>query len=130
MSFFCTVGCTHDPHPHAFINIRIGVPGVGKTLTAETLATVLKRRLLRIDASDFRYGDTAQVSNTFTSYFRMAHSWGSILLLSVRPFRSSRIIECNANDNSDEADVFLQNRERDEIKQNALVSGVSSTNSV
>ena len=62
-------------------NGQSGVPGVGKTMTAETVAKVLKRRLLRIDASDLDYQNPAQVSKTLKGYFRMAHLWGAILLL-------------------------------------------------
>ncbi|KAL3421660.1 hypothetical protein PVAG01_05816 [Phlyctema vagabunda] len=80
-----------------------GIPGVGKTMTAETLAKSQRRRLLRIDASDFQHNDPAQVSSAFKKFFHMATSWGYLLLL-------------------DEADVFLQSRKHDEQNQNALVS--------
>jgi ATP-dependent Clp protease ATP-binding subunit ClpA len=63
------------------LTMQSGIPGVGKTTTAETLAMSLKRPLLRIDASDFNYEDTAQVSMTLQRYFHLAHSWGAILLL-------------------------------------------------
>ena len=36
---------------------KLGLPGVGKTMTAETLARALKIPLVRIDASDFDYGN-------------------------------------------------------------------------
>ncbi|CZR62655.1 uncharacterized protein PAC_12552 [Phialocephala subalpina] len=80
-----------------------GVPGVGKTTTAEALARYLKRHILRIDASDFDYQHPGQVGSILKKYFQLAYSWGVILLL-------------------DEADVFLQARTQYEIKQNALVS--------
>ncbi|KAI6083724.1 P-loop containing nucleoside triphosphate hydrolase protein [Hypoxylon rubiginosum] len=80
-----------------------GVPGTGKTMTAETLARREGRYLLRIDASDFQYEDQAQVGSVLKKHFHIAHSWGVILLL-------------------DEADVFLQLRRRAEMSQNALVA--------
>ncbi|KAJ5698189.1 P-loop containing nucleoside triphosphate hydrolase protein [Penicillium macrosclerotiorum] len=80
-----------------------GVPGVGKTMTAETLSLALKRPLLRIDASDLEHKNPNQVSEVFKRRFEMSSSWGALLLL-------------------DEADVFLQDRKRSEIDQNALVS--------
>ncbi|KAI0892615.1 P-loop containing nucleoside triphosphate hydrolase protein [Annulohypoxylon nitens] len=80
-----------------------GVAGVGKTMTAEALAQLQQRRLLRIDAADMDYQNTGQVSATLKTFFELAHAWGTILLL-------------------DEADVFLQLRKRQELAQNALVS--------
>jgi ATP-dependent 26S proteasome regulatory subunit len=62
-------------------NIVSGVPGVGKTMTAETLARSLQRRMLRIDASDFEHNNAGQVSEVFKRYFHMASSWGALLLL-------------------------------------------------
>lgn len=62
-------------------NIVPGIPGVGKTMTAETLARSLQRRMLRIDASDFEHNNAGQVSEVFKRYFHMASSWGALLLL-------------------------------------------------
>jgi hypothetical protein len=80
-----------------------GVPGVGKTSTAESVASFTKRPLYPITCGDL--GETARdVEESLEAHFTLAHRWGCILLL-------------------DEADVFLAKRERGDIKRNALVSG-------
>ncbi|KAJ0423901.1 P-loop containing nucleoside triphosphate hydrolase protein [Aspergillus carlsbadensis] len=79
-----------------------GVPGVGKTSTAESIASFTKRPLYPITCGDL--GETArEVEESLEAHFTLAHRWGCILLL-------------------DEADVFLAKRERGDIKRNALVS--------
>lgn len=88
-------------------------------MTAETLARSLGRRLLRIDASDFEHHNASQVSDVFKRYFHMASSWGALLLLYVCP--ATPLLHILTIE-SDEADVFLQTRQRVELAQNALVS--------
>ncbi|WDK22763.1 hypothetical protein CGRA01v4_14053 [Colletotrichum graminicola] len=79
-----------------------GVPGVGKTSTAETVAQYYNKPLLPITCGDL--GMTpAEVENNFQSSFQMAQAWDCVLLL-------------------DEADVFLAERSQDNIERNALVS--------
>ncbi|KAL8758367.1 MAG: hypothetical protein Q9199_001542 [Rusavskia elegans] len=79
-----------------------GVPGVGKTSTAECVAAYTKRPLFPITCGDI--GQTApEVETNLEHIFRLARKWGCILLL-------------------DEADVFLAKRERDSIDRNALVT--------
>ena len=76
--------CITDPIPgkgEGLIILLHGIPGVGKTMTAETLAASLGRRLLCIDGSDFEYNNAAQVSEVFKRYFHMAPAWGALLLL-------------------------------------------------
>ncbi|KDN61098.1 hypothetical protein CSUB01_07051 [Colletotrichum sublineola] len=82
-----------------------GVPGVGKTSTAETVAQYYNKPLLPITCGDL--GMTpAEVENNLQSSFQMAQAWDCVLLL-------------------DEADVFLAERSHDNIERNALVSGKS-----
>ncbi|KAM7222208.1 hypothetical protein V8F06_002480 [Rhypophila decipiens] len=79
-----------------------GVPGVGKTSTAECVAAELKRPLLPITCGDI--GTTASAAeSTLESFCTLAHAWRCVLLL-------------------DEADVFLTKRETGNIVRNSLVS--------
>lgn len=80
-----------------------GPPGVGKTATAEAVALKFKRPLFPITCGDLGY--TAEtLEKSLNDIFRLAHHWGCVLLL-------------------DEADVFITQRERHDLKRNALVSG-------
>ncbi len=80
-----------------------GEPGVGKTLTAESVADFCGRPLLRLDAACL--GTTAaDVEASLSSILRFATKWSAVALL-------------------DEADVFLEQRHTNNIKHNALVSG-------
>ena len=81
-----------------------GVPGVGKTSTAESVASYTGRPLFPITCGDI--GQTAsEVEQNLEAIFFLARKWGCVLLL-------------------DEADVFLAKREKggDNIDRNALVS--------
>ena len=81
-----------------------GVPGVGKTSTAESVASYTGRPLFPITCGDI--GQTAyDVEKNLEAIFLLARRWGCVLLL-------------------DEADIFLAKRERggDSIDRNALVS--------
>ena len=81
-----------------------GVPGVGKTSTAESVASYTGRPLFPITCGDI--GQNAyDVEKNLEAIFLLARKWGCVLLL-------------------DEADVFLAKRERggDSIDRNALVS--------
>lgn len=80
-----------------------GVPGVGKTATAEAVAIESQKPLFVITCGDL--GLTAEdVETKLGNVFRLAHLWDCVLLL-------------------DEADVFLSQRSRMDMKRNALVSG-------
>ena len=81
-----------------------GVPGVGKTSTAESVASYTRRPLFPITCGDI--GQTApDVERNLESIFLLARKWGCVLLL-------------------DEADVFLAKRAPggDAVDRNALVS--------
>lgn len=79
-----------------------GVPGVGKTSTAECVAEYTNRPLLSITCGDI--GDNAaDVQKHLEYYLNLAHRWGCVMLL-------------------DEADVFLTARSRDDMHRNAVVS--------
>ncbi|KAL4759188.1 ATP-binding protein [Aspergillus foveolatus] len=79
-----------------------GVPGVGKTSTAETIAHQWKKPLLPITYGDLGLSPS-NVESKLKDVFRLAQLWGCILLL-------------------DEADVFLSERKATDLERNALVS--------
>jgi len=84
-----------------------GEPGVGKTATAEAVAQKYGRPLFPITCGDL--GTTPEgVEKSLKEYFRLAHLWDCVLLL-------------------DEAEVFISQRERNDFKRNALVSGKLSS---
>lgn len=85
-----------------------GAPGVGKTATAEAIATEYGRPLFPITCGDLGTSP-ASVETTLRNIFRYAHLWQCILLL-------------------DEADVFVTQRERGghNFEKNALVTGKSA----
>lgn len=79
-----------------------GVPGVGKTATAEAVAMENRKPLFVITCGDL--GLTPhEVEHSLKNVFRLAHLWDCVLLL-------------------DEADVFLSQRSKLDMKRNALVS--------
>ena len=80
-----------------------GVPGVGKTATAEAIAQVNTKPLFTITCGDLGF-EPGKVDESLRNIFRLAHLWDCVLLL-------------------DEADVFLSRREVYDLNRNALVSG-------
>ena len=80
-----------------------GVPGVGKTSTAECVAEANKKPLFSITCGDLGFSP-ADVESNLSEIFRLAHLWDCVLLL-------------------DEADVFLAQRTKQDLNRNALVSG-------
>ena len=79
-----------------------GTPGVGKTLTAEGIAELLKCPLYCVSAGELGT-NPRELEQELTKILDVAHSWGAVLLL-------------------DEADVFLEARTAQDIHRNALVS--------
>lgn len=79
-----------------------GGPGLGKTLTVESIADLLKRPLYMVSAGDLGTSSTT-LERELQSILDIAHAWGAVLLL-------------------DEADVFLEKRSTHDIHRNALVS--------
>ncbi|GIC93697.1 ATP-binding protein [Aspergillus udagawae] len=79
-----------------------GPPGVGKTLTAESVAEVMKVPLYVMSAGDL--GTSASsVEEALKDILRMVPKWGAVLLL-------------------DEADVFMEARNSTDLLRNELVS--------
>lgn len=79
-----------------------GPPGVGKTLTAETIALTTGRPLLTVSVAEI--GVTARdAEKSLTPVFADAARWGAVLLM-------------------DEADVFVEERTKGALERNALVS--------
>ncbi|KAJ3544217.1 hypothetical protein NM208_g3182 [Fusarium decemcellulare] len=79
-----------------------GVPGVGKTATAEAAAFEYGKPLFAITCGDLGL-TPKEVEESLTNIFRLAHLWQCVLLF-------------------DEADVFLAQRSRYDLTRNALVS--------
>jgi SpoVK/Ycf46/Vps4 family AAA+-type ATPase len=79
-----------------------GVPGVGKTSTAETIAEATGRPLLPVTCGDIGENAT-DVEKNLEQIFTNSHRWGCVLLL-------------------DEAEVFLTKRNVNDFMRNAMVS--------
>lgn len=80
-----------------------GVPGVGKTSTAECIAQSTRKPLFPITCGDLGL-TPKEVEESLQSVFQLAQAWDCVLLL-------------------DEADIFLAQRTKTDLKRNALVSG-------
>jgi hypothetical protein len=63
--------------------ILSGVPGVGKTMTAEALAKVSKKPLMKIGARELDYASPSRTSADLDRYFKLAKNFGAILLMYV-----------------------------------------------
>jgi SpoVK/Ycf46/Vps4 family AAA+-type ATPase len=80
-----------------------GPPGVGKTLTAETIAEATGKPLFIVSVAEIGL-DAAKAEKNLQQMFDLASAWGAILLV-------------------DEADVFLEARSSESgTERNALVS--------
>ena len=80
-----------------------GPPGTGKTLSAEVVAELTERPLLSLTCGDL--GTTAvDVEKNLNRWMSYRELWGAVVLL-------------------DEADIYLESRELNEVERNSLVSG-------
>ena len=79
-----------------------GVPGVGKTATAECVAASYGKPLLPITCGDLGL-KPKEVESTLYTAFQLAQAWDGVMLL-------------------DEADIFLAQRTNQDVERNALVS--------
>lgn len=79
-----------------------GPPGVGKTLTAETVAEYSKRPLYMVSSGDLGT-NASTLDENLSLILDMASTWKAVLLI-------------------DEADVFLERRSLHDMERNSLVS--------
>ncbi|EMD93836.1 hypothetical protein COCC4DRAFT_76131 [Bipolaris maydis ATCC 48331] len=79
-----------------------GPPGVGKTLTGESIAEYLQCPLYAVSAGELGTNSRALEAD-LNRIMEITHAWGAILLL-------------------DEADVFLEARQPNDLHRNSLVS--------
>ncbi|KAI5812977.1 P-loop containing nucleoside triphosphate hydrolase protein [Pyronema omphalodes] len=84
------------------VAILHGPPGVGKTLTAESVAHAAKRPLYCVSSGELGT-EASELEKNLAVILDMASSWKAVVLL-------------------DEADVFLEKRSEHDLKRNALVS--------
>ncbi|PYI04036.1 P-loop containing nucleoside triphosphate hydrolase protein [Aspergillus sclerotiicarbonarius CBS 121057] len=85
-----------------FIMLLAGEPGVGKTLTAESVAEEMHQPLYIMSASEL--GETAtEVEESLEQVLELTSKWNAILLL-------------------DECDMFLEARSTADLRRNRLVS--------
>ncbi|KAJ6189326.1 hypothetical protein N7519_004234 [Penicillium mononematosum] len=85
-----------------FIIQLSGPPGVGKTLTAESVAEVMRVPLYVMSAGDLGV-DARGFETKLKSILQLVPKWGAVLLL-------------------DEADVFMEARDSNNLDRNELVS--------
>ncbi|KAI9771917.1 MAG: hypothetical protein M1839_002700 [Geoglossum umbratile] len=79
-----------------------GPPGVGKTLTAESVAQAARKPLFSVTVADIGL-EPADVEMNLRKLFDLANAWEAVLLF-------------------DEADVFMEARDTNDVTRNALVS--------
>ncbi len=83
-----------------------GPPGVGKTLTAESVAEAMQAPLYTMSAGEMGTQPNT-VEKRLSDILQMATMWGAILLI-------------------DEADIFMEQRSANELTRNELVSSKCS----
>jgi len=78
-----------------------GSPGVGKTLTAESIAELLHRPLYSVGVGELGI-TTESLETKLKDILQVASTWNAVVLI-------------------DEADIFLQKRTEQDVQRNALV---------
>ncbi|KAK1995570.1 P-loop containing nucleoside triphosphate hydrolase protein, partial [Colletotrichum falcatum] len=78
-------------------------PGVGKTYTAECISHHTQRPLLSLTCSDIGV-EPQTIEENLRKWFKMAEKWGAIMLI-------------------DEADIYMERREIQDLERNHLVAG-------
>jgi len=78
-----------------------GSPGVGKTLTAESIAELLQRPLYSVSVGELGT-ETIELEKKLREILEVSSSWNAVILL-------------------DEADIFLEKRSENDITRNAMV---------
>jgi AAA+ superfamily predicted ATPase len=98
-----------------------GPPGVGKTLTAETVALATHKPLMLISTAEIGL-EPDDAERNLTNIFEDASRWQAILLMQVNVFPPKYKHQAHDVDR-DEADIFLEERRgtRD-LQRNALVA--------
>jgi SpoVK/Ycf46/Vps4 family AAA+-type ATPase len=91
-----------DGKGEGLIILLHGGPGTGKTLTAESVAEYAELPLYRVTCGDIGT-DPESVEKYLDSVLFIGSTWGCVVLL-------------------DEADVFLEERTKQDMQRNALVS--------
>jgi len=94
-----------DPIPNkgeGQIFLLHGPPGAGKTFTAECVAEFTSRPLLSLTCGDIGTNEYTVEENLW-KWFKLAELWGAVMLI-------------------DEADVYLERREVNDLTRNGLVS--------
>jgi SpoVK/Ycf46/Vps4 family AAA+-type ATPase len=78
-----------------------GPPGVGKTLTAEATSETLKKPLYSVNVGELGT-DLEKLEYRLKNILEICYAWDAVLLL-------------------DEADIFLEKRNDNDIQRNAMV---------
>lgn len=89
------------------VTLLHGPPGTGKTLTAECVAESVGKPLYQVTCGEIGT-HSSMLEERLEEIFDDAVTWGAILVL-------------------DEADVFLQERDYENLERNALVSSKPSS---
>ncbi|KAK6064328.1 AAA ATPase family protein [Seiridium cupressi] len=84
------------------IMLLVGSPGVGKTLTAEAIADLIRKPLYVLSAGELG-SDPHDVENKLQAILEITERWDAVLLF-------------------DECDVFLQKRSLNDMEHNEIVS--------